>query len=143
MTASHPISKMSPPMPGEKVPRANLTYFKARNRGRLFDFLTRKFQESGITRAELAIRTGRSTEQISCLLGQPGNPTADTMAELLFAMCGEEIHYSSMPLPPPFESHRFIHPFGAFPRVCGKCGLFENDPRMGGFNAPCGGREPT
>lgn len=143
MTASHPISKVSPPMPGKKAPRANFTYFKARNRRRLFDFLTRKFKESGITHAELAIRTGRSTGQISCLLGQPGNLTANTMAELLFAMCGEEIHYSSTPTTPPFESHRFIHPLGGFPRVCGKCGLFENDPRMGGFNAPCGGREPT
>jgi transcriptional regulator with XRE-family HTH domain len=87
---------MSPPVPGEKVPSVTSRYFNARNRRRSFDFLTRKFKESGITRAELAVRTGKSRALISRLLGQPGNLTADTMAELLFAMSGEEIQYSAV-----------------------------------------------
>lgn len=95
MSTSHPISKMSPPATGEKVPSVTFRYFNARNRRRGFDFLSRKFKESGITRAELAIRTGKSRALMSRLLGQPGNLTADTMAELLFAMSGEEIQYSA------------------------------------------------
>jgi hypothetical protein len=95
MSTSHPISRMSPPAHGEKVPGVTFSYFNARNRRRSFDFLTKKFKESGITRTELAIRTGKSRALISRLLGQPGNLTADTMAELLFAMSGEEIQYST------------------------------------------------
>jgi hypothetical protein len=45
----------------------------------------------GITQAELAVRTGKSREIISRLLGQPSNLTADTAAELLFAISGGEI----------------------------------------------------
>lgn len=84
---------MSPPVPGEKVPGVTSRYFKARNRGRVFDLLTREFEKSGISRAELAVRTGKSRALISRLLGQPSNLTCDTAAELLFAISGGEIEY--------------------------------------------------
>lgn len=84
---------MSPPTPGEKVPGVTSKYFNARNRRRLFNFLTREFEKSGITRAELAVRTGKSRALISRLLGQPSNLTADTAEELLFAISGGEIEY--------------------------------------------------
>jgi transcriptional regulator with XRE-family HTH domain len=54
-----------------------------------------EFKKSGITRAELAVRTGKSKAQISRLLGQPRNLTTDTMGELLFAISGKEMEYNS------------------------------------------------
>jgi hypothetical protein len=94
MSTSHPILTMFPPRDGEKVPGVTLKYFTARNRRRAFNFLVGEFKKSGITRSELAFRTGKSRALISRLLGQPSNLTADTAAELLFAICGGEIQYS-------------------------------------------------
>jgi transcriptional regulator with XRE-family HTH domain len=94
MSISHPISRMCPPVPGEKVPGATFSYFNARNRRRIFNFLIDELKKSGITRTELATRTGKSLALISRLLGQPSNLTADTAAELLFAISGGEIEYN-------------------------------------------------
>jgi hypothetical protein len=77
------------------VPGITFRYFNARNRRRAFDFLMKEFSMSGITRAELAIRTGKSRALISRLLGQPGNMTLDTMEELLFGISGKEVRYAA------------------------------------------------
>jgi len=93
MNISHPISTLSPPAPGARVPNVTFSYINARNRRRAFGLLMREFRKSGITRAELAIRTGKSKAQISRLLGQPRNLTMDTLGELLFAISGKELDY--------------------------------------------------
>jgi transcriptional regulator with XRE-family HTH domain len=58
--------------------------------------LKREFEMSGITRAELAVRTGKSRALISRLLGQPSNLTVDTAAQLIFAISGKEIQYGAV-----------------------------------------------
>lgn len=94
MTTSHPIFKMSPPLPGERVPNVTFSYFNSRNRRRAFDFLVREFVKSGITKSELAVRTGKSKAQISRLFGRPANLTTDTIGELLFAISGKQLELS-------------------------------------------------
>jgi hypothetical protein len=84
---------MFPPIPERRVPSVTFSYFNARNRRHVYNFLMREFRRSGITQAELAVRTGKSREIISRLLGQPSNMTADTAAELIFAISGGEIEY--------------------------------------------------
>ncbi|HUB15950.1 MAG TPA: hypothetical protein VMB34_28650 [Acetobacteraceae bacterium] len=78
------------------MPGVTFSYFNSRNRRHAFNFLMSEFRRSGITKAELAVRTGKSKAQISRLLGQPSNLTTDTMGELLFAMSGEELEYSGV-----------------------------------------------
>jgi len=87
---------MSPPRPGERVPDVTFSYFDSRNRRSQYELVVREFEESGISRSELATRTGKSPAQISRLLGQPSNMTSDTMSELLFAIRGRVIKYEAI-----------------------------------------------
>jgi hypothetical protein len=94
MTMFPTISGLSVPHDSAKIPGATVSYVQARNRRHLFNFIQAEFKKSGITRAQLGARTGKGSDRISRLLGQPGNLTADTSAELLFAISGAEIQYS-------------------------------------------------
>lgn len=67
----------------------------ARNRRQLHQFLLRAFIASGMSRAELAKRTGKSPEVISRILGRPSNLTADTVMQVLFAINGMSPDYRS------------------------------------------------
>ena len=95
MTISHPISRLSPPIEGGRVPDVTFSYFNSGNRRRAFTFLVREFDKSGLTRSELAVGAGKSKAQISRLLGRPTNLTTDTMGELLFAISGKTPKYRS------------------------------------------------
>ena len=79
---------------GEPIPVNKLAFFQARLRNRLFDLVLKRFleqQNSGLTKAELARRIGKSPEQITRLLGAPGNWTLDTASDLLIGIAGEEL----------------------------------------------------
>jgi hypothetical protein len=93
MTTSHPMSKLSRPVEGQKIPDVTRSYIKARNRRRAFNTIKDAFLQGDVSRTELAFRTGKGRDQISRLLGQPSNVTIDTMAELIFAICGCELYY--------------------------------------------------
>ena len=83
---------------GEPIPVNKLAFFQARLRNRLFDLVLKRFlehQNSGLTKAELARRIGKSPEQITRLLGAPGNWTLDTASDLLIGIAGEELKFGT------------------------------------------------
>lgn len=71
------------------------TYFSERAKNAWFDYIISKFisasNNDGLTKAELARRIGKRPEQITRLLGAPGNWTLDTIQELLMGISGEEM----------------------------------------------------
>jgi len=93
MTTFPAISGLSEPVDGDRIPVATVSYITARNRRHLFEMIQTEFVKSGITQAQLCARMGKGSDRISRLLGQPANLTADTAAEILFAMSGGEIQY--------------------------------------------------
>jgi len=66
---------------------------QTRNRVRAFNVVHAELEKSGLTKAELADRTGKGADRIAHLLGAPGNWTLDTISSLLFAISGAEIDY--------------------------------------------------
>jgi hypothetical protein len=69
-------------------------YLEARAKNAFYDYIYSKFQESeaaGLTKAKLARRLNKSPDQISHLLGAPGNWTISTVALLLAGICREEV----------------------------------------------------
>jgi hypothetical protein len=93
-----------------------LVYYRARFRNRLYDLVLSKFRQAeaneGLTRAELARRTGRRPEVVTRLLGAPGNWRLDTVSDLLMGIAGEELDAtSSSPLTRPPRNYRYRHVF--------------------------------
>lgn len=84
------------------IPSHKLAYFQSRLRHNLYDFIISKFEEmeaaEGLTKAELARRTGCKPELITRRLGAPGNWTLDTISDLLIGISGEELDPQSKPL---------------------------------------------
>lgn len=71
-----------------------LAYLEARAKNAFYDYVLTKFKEAernGLTRAKLARRLGKGPDQISRLLGTPGNWTLGTVAELLVGISREEL----------------------------------------------------
>ncbi|HLQ24780.1 MAG TPA: hypothetical protein VK138_02755 [Acidiferrobacterales bacterium] len=69
-----------------------LGYFQARLKNRLHQLVIGEFikqEKSGTTKADIARRIGKRPEQITRLLGAPGNWTLDTVSDLLLAMGSE------------------------------------------------------
>jgi hypothetical protein len=86
---------------GPPIPEAKRSYFQARLRNRLFNFILGKFlseQANGLTKAILARRIGKSPEVINRWLGAPSNLTLDTLSDLLLGICGEELSPQSEPI---------------------------------------------
>lgn len=84
------------------VPPVVLSYFQARLKNRLHDFILAKFFEMekshGLTKADLSRRIGRKPEAITRLLGAPGNWTLDTVSDLLIGVASEELELLSYPI---------------------------------------------
>lgn len=74
---------------------ADLAYFQGRLRNNIFDLIARRFREqhdaTGLTKAILARRLGRRPEVITRYLNAPSNMTIETISDLLFGICGEEL----------------------------------------------------
>jgi transcriptional regulator with XRE-family HTH domain len=88
------FSELSAGHSGPPIPRATLTYYQARLRNRLFNFILKRFvreQKNGLTKAALARRIGKSPEVINRLLGAPRNLTLDTLSDLLLGIGAEEL----------------------------------------------------
>jgi len=66
---------------------------QTRNRMRAFNVVHAELEKSGLTKAELADRTGKGADRIAHLLAAPGNWTLDTISSLLYAISGAEIDY--------------------------------------------------
>lgn len=95
MTSSQPTTFLSEVAAGDHAISQNtLAYLQERAKGRLYDYVLRKFIEQegkGLTRAQLARRIGKSPEIVTCLLGAPGNWTIETVSDLLAGIASEEI----------------------------------------------------
>ncbi len=102
MITSREIALLSELESIKTVPPAVLSYFQARLKNRLHNFIISKFIEMekthGLTKADLARRIGRKPEVITRLLGAPGNWTLDTVSDLLLGIASEELELSSSPI---------------------------------------------
>lgn len=73
----------------KEIPAKALTYFQARLKNRLHELVLLEFmklEKLGFTKADMARRVRKKPEQITRLLGAPGNWTLDTVSDLLLAM---------------------------------------------------------
>ena len=82
-------------MTARKTPFITLAYFRQRQHDRLFDLEHAEFRKSGLTQAELARRMGRRPKVVSRMLGAPGNWRLDTVSDLLFAISGAEVAFTT------------------------------------------------
>jgi len=75
---------------GERIPGNKLGFFRARLSNRFHELVFAQFErlerEGKISRAALARRIGKKPEQITRLLGAPGNWTSDTFSDLLLGL---------------------------------------------------------
>ena len=88
------FSELSAGHTGPPIANATLTYYQARLRNRLFNFILGRFvkeQKNGLTKAALARRIGKPPEVINRLLGAPRNLTLDTLSDLLLGIGAEEL----------------------------------------------------
>jgi len=88
------FSELSAGHSGPPIPAAKRSYFQARLKNRLFNFILDKFadeQKNGLTKAALARRIGKSPEVVNRLLGAPSNLTLDTLSDLLLGIKSEEL----------------------------------------------------
>ena len=92
MSQSH--SSLSNPKTGERVPAGTLTYFRVRNRQRVWELLTSELERSGITQAELCRRIGRDPSRISGIFSAPSNLEIDTLSDVLFGISGAQLEYA-------------------------------------------------
>lgn len=102
---STPISRtpiLSEIASGAPVPQEKLAYFQERTRNRLHTYVLKKFVEKEragkLTRAELARRIGKRPEQVTRMLGAPGNWTIGTISDLLIGIAAEELEPNSSSL---------------------------------------------
>ena len=92
-------STLSRPSDSDPIPEAALTYFRVRNKQRLYELVLNEFIKSGLSQAELARRLSKAPEVVCRLLGAPGNWRLDTVSDFLFAISGAEPAYDvSYPL---------------------------------------------
>ena|SRR5690554_4229414 len=75
------------------IRKVELERMRKANRLALYDMLTATFQESAMTRTELARRLGKSPSQITRWLGAPGNMTLDAISDLTLALGGAALEF--------------------------------------------------
>lgn len=82
----------------KSIPVGRLSYFRERQRNRLYDLIITRFMEkeknSGFSKADLARRLNKRPEQITRLLSTPGNWTLNTLSDLMLAICEGELEFS-------------------------------------------------
>jgi len=89
MTSSLKRRSLSKPERGKAINKYDLGFVRGRNKNKAHSLLLELFQESGLSKAELAQMLGKRPEQITRWLAGPGNLTLDTLSELIFAVKGD------------------------------------------------------
>ncbi|MEQ5828067.1 hypothetical protein J3456_11935 [Sulfitobacter sp. NFXS29] len=85
MTISLNRRLLSKPQKGEKIPAHTLAYVRARNKNKAHSLVLDLFENSGLTKKELATILGKKPEQVTRWLAGPGNMTIETFSDLVFA----------------------------------------------------------
>ena len=99
MTSSQITAAWTEVYNAPQVSLKTLGYLRAQFKNRLHQLVIAEFEkreEAGFTKAELARRIHKKPEQITRLLGAPGNWTLDTVSDLLLGM-GGRLSYSFDP----------------------------------------------
>lgn len=81
-------STLSEPHGDEPVDRFTLAYMAGLARDRIHQMILQAFDESGLTRAQLARRLGMDKSRVSKILNTSSNITAETLGEVMFAIDG-------------------------------------------------------
>lgn len=89
MTLSLKRRSLCKPKRGEQIHLYDLGVMRARNKNKAHSLLLEIFQESGMTKAEIAKMLGKKPEQVTRWLAGPGNLTLETLSDLIFAIRGE------------------------------------------------------
>lgn len=82
---------LSKPIGNGTIPPGVFAYVGQKLKNDFYHFVMIAFQDSQLSQAELAIKTGIDRGQLSRLLSGPGNWTMDTVAKLLFAINGHVV----------------------------------------------------
>lgn len=89
MTSSLKRRSLSKPEQGVKIHPFDLGFVRTRNKNKAHSLLLELFEESDLSKADLAKMLGKKPEQITRWLAGPGNLKLDTLSDLIFAMKGE------------------------------------------------------
>ena len=95
MITSKKTTTMYKPIDGEKIPDWTVSYFRQRNKNRVHSLILSELKKAGVSQAELARRLGKKPDVICRWIGAAGNWTLDTVSDLLFAINGNEVDYST------------------------------------------------
>jgi len=95
MTSSLKRRSLSKPVGGDKIHQYDLALVRGRNKNKIHSFLLEAFQDSGLTKAEVAQMLGKRPEQVTRWLAGPGNLTLETVSDLIFATRGEFLDLKS------------------------------------------------
>lgn len=99
MTISHVSSHLYKPAGADddaKIPEWMLEYARQRSQQEMHSLALSEFRKSGISQATLKRRLGKRADVISRNMKAPGNWTASTFAELIFAISGKIPQYAAV-----------------------------------------------
>ncbi|SRR5216684_4605039 len=86
---------LSEPEGTDKISIGTLGYIRTRNKQRAYNLVIKEFKKSGLRNADLAKRLGKAPEVVHRLLSRPQNWGIDTLSDLLFAISGAVLRFSS------------------------------------------------
>lgn len=89
MTSFLKRRSLSKPTRGVKIHPFDLGLVRTRNKNKAHSLLLEMFEESSLSKADLAKMLDKKPEQITRWLAGPGNLKLDTLSDLIFAMKGE------------------------------------------------------
>lgn len=113
MTISRTMRSLSEPKGRNRVPVGEISYVQTRTKMKAFNMIHKEFQNSGLTKAELACRLGKGADRVNKIMAAPGNWTLDTISELLYAINGGIIEFDiSQPLREPKRNDTAPHWLG-------------------------------
>jgi hypothetical protein len=102
MSTSQRMSLLSELAGDEPLSEATLLYLEQRAHGQFYDYVLKKFEDeqkrSGLTKASLARRIRKGSDQVNRWLASPGNWTIGTASRLLAGIAAQEALLTSAPL---------------------------------------------